>query len=85
VEIALKHGYRHIDTASGYSNEREVGIGMKMSGVPREEIFLTTKLSTDDMDPRQLRKALDTSLSKLDTPYIDLCTICCDPCRLNGG
>lgn len=44
VEAALKIGYRHIDTAAAYGNEKEVGDGIKDSGVPRNEIFLTTKL-----------------------------------------
>ncbi|KAH9067596.1 NADP-dependent oxidoreductase domain-containing protein [Lactarius vividus] len=48
VETALKNGYRHVDTAAAYSNEKEVGIGLKASGVPREEIFLTTKLNNID-------------------------------------
>ncbi|EGO03834.1 hypothetical protein SERLA73DRAFT_175491 [Serpula lacrymans var. lacrymans S7.3] len=70
VEFALKNGYRHIDTAAGYQNEKEVGQGLKASGVPREEIFVTTKL--DNPDHRNVAQALETSLSKLDTPYIDL-------------
>jgi len=70
VKIALEAGYRHIDTATGYGNEKEVGEGIKQSGVPREEIFLTTKLNTPDMkDPEA---ALEYSLKQLDTPYLDL-------------
>lgn len=69
VEVALKAGYRHIDTATGYSNEKEVGEGIKSSGVPREEIFLTTKLNNPDMkDPKA---GFEYSLKQLDT-YIDL-------------
>jgi len=72
VEYALKHaGYRHIDTAAGYSNEKEVGEAIKASGVPREEIFLTTKLMNTDQGGDE-EKALFDSLKKLDTPYIDL-------------
>jgi glycerol 2-dehydrogenase (NADP+) len=74
VEIALKHGYRHIDTATAYGNEKEVGVGIKRSGVPREEIFLTTKL--DNPDHGNPDKALEFSLKQLDTPYLDLCA--CD-------
>lgn len=72
VEFALKNGYRHIDTAAGYQNETEVGQGIKASGIPREEIFLTTKL--DNPDQRNPTAALESSLKKLDTSYIDLCT-----------
>lgn len=71
VEHALKYGYKHIDTAAAYDNETEVGKGIKMSGVPREEIFLTTKLNNPDQ--RNAEQALLDSLKKLDTPYIDLC------------
>lgn len=71
VAHALKFGYRHIDTATAYANEREVGLGIKESGVPREEIFLTTKLNnTDHKIPEE---ALRYSLEQLDTPYLDLC------------
>ncbi|KAI0078636.1 Aldo/keto reductase [Panus rudis PR-1116 ss-1] len=70
VEVALKNGYRHIDTATAYENEKEVGVGIKASGVPREEIFLVTKLNnTDHADPEA---ALEYSLKQLDTPYLDL-------------
>ncbi|PIL23132.1 hypothetical protein GSI_14441 [Ganoderma sinense ZZ0214-1] len=70
VEHALKNGYRHIDTATGYANEKEVGVGLKASGVPREEIFLTTKLN--NTDHRDVPAALENSLTQLDTPYLDL-------------
>lgn len=70
VEHALKHGYRHIDTAAAYANEAEVGKGIKQSGVPREQIFLTTKLNNPDH--KNVEEALLESLRKLDTPYIDL-------------
>ena len=66
----MEAGYRHIDTATGYSNEKEVGEGIKLSGVPREEIFLTTKLNTPDMG--DAKAALEYSLKQLDT-YVDLC------------
>ncbi len=72
VAHALKHGYRHIDTAAGYANEVEVGKGIKDSGVPREEIFLTTKL--DNCDHKDVEGALNKSLKKLDTDYLDLCS-----------
>jgi len=70
VEVALKNGYRHIDTAAAYANEKEVGVGLKNSGVPREEIFLTTKLANTDQ--REPEAALLKSLELLDTPYLDL-------------
>ncbi|KAJ3859535.1 NADP-dependent oxidoreductase domain-containing protein [Lentinula edodes] len=70
VEYALKNGYRNIDTATAYGNESEVGQGIKKSGVPREEIFLTTKLNNPDMG--RPKEALEYSLKQLDTPYLDL-------------
>ncbi|OBZ67889.1 putative reductase 1 [Grifola frondosa] len=70
VELALKNGYRHIDTAAAYGNEKEVGLGIKDSGVPREEIFLTTKLANSAQ--RNPEAALEASLQALDTPYLDL-------------
>ncbi|KZT62095.1 Aldo/keto reductase [Calocera cornea HHB12733] len=70
VEYALKSaGYKHIDTAYDYGNEAEVGQGIKASGVPRGEIFLTTKLPNAQHGTPE--KALEESLAALDT-YIDL-------------
>lgn len=67
---ALATGYRHIDTATMYDNEAEVGQAMRDSGLGREEIFLTTKLLQDDADnPAQ---AIDASLQRLGTDYVDL-------------
>jgi len=60
VKIALETGYRHIDTATAYGNEKEVGEGIKLSGVPREKFFLTTKLNPTDM--RNPKAALEYSL-----------------------
>lgn len=71
VEIALKNGYTHIDTAAAYQNEKEVGDGIKASGVARESFFLTTKLDNPDQGNPEL--ALKTSLEKLGTSYLDLC------------
>lgn len=71
VEFALKNGYQHIDTAAAYANEKEVGQGIKASGVPRESIFLTTKL--DNFDQATAEKALEDSLNNLGTTYLDLC------------
>ena len=72
VDFALKHGYRHIDTAAAYQNEPEVGVGIKASGVPRSEIFLTTKLN--NTDHKNTAQALESSLKNLGTNYLDLCT-----------
>lgn len=70
VRWALEAGYRHIDTASFYGNEEDVGRAVKESGIPREQIFLTTKLwPTDFLRPE---KALKESLKRLDTAYLDL-------------
>lgn len=70
VRIALQKGYRHIDTALAYGNEAEVGQGIKDSGVPREEIWLTTKL--DNTWHHIVEKGIDSSLKDLGTDYVDL-------------
>lgn len=72
VTYALEVGYRHIDTASLYGNERDVGIAVRNSSIPREEIFVTTKLWNDDHGYEKTLKACDESLGKLDLGYIDL-------------
>lgn len=72
---ALDIGYRAIDTAQGYENEREVGAAIKKSGIPREEIFITTKTWIAIGGYEQGKKAIDASLQKLDTDYIDLLLI----------
>lgn len=72
---ALEAGYRHIDTAQGYNNEEEVGEAIKESDVPREEIFLTTKLHNKKHGYDNTVEALNDSLRKLDTDYIDLVLI----------
>lgn len=70
VEHALRAGYRHIDTALAYGNEKEVGQGIKASGVPREEIWLTTKLN--NTWHKQVPEGIASSLKDLDTDYVDL-------------
>ena len=70
VKVALQKGYRHIDTALAYGNEKEVGQGIKDSGVPREQIWLTTKL--DNTWHHIVPKGIETSLNDLDTEYVDL-------------
>ncbi len=70
VRAALEIGYRHIDTATLYKNESEVGGAVKDSGVDREQIFITTKLRPQDA--RHARRALESSLRQLGTGYVDL-------------
>jgi diketogulonate reductase-like aldo/keto reductase len=72
VRWALEAGYRHIDTASIYKNEAGVGEGIRQSGVPREEIFLTTKLWNDDQRQGRQRQAFEESLERLGVDYVDL-------------
>lgn len=72
VEWALQQGYRHIDTAAIYKNEEGVGQAIAQSGIPREEIFLTTKLWNDDIRAKKARQGLETSLRKLKLDYVDL-------------
>ena len=72
VGTALETGYRHIDTASIYGNEVGVGRGIATSSVPREDIFLTTKLWNSDQGFEKAIAALDASLEQLGTDYVDL-------------
>jgi len=72
VRTALEAGYRHIDTAAIYENEQGVGEGIRSSGVPREEIFLTTKVWNEDQGYDSTLRALDASLKRLGTDYVDL-------------
>jgi len=72
VEQALKLGYRHIDTAQVYENEREVGEGIRASGVKRSEVFLTTKVWTNHFAPNDLERSAKESLVKLRTSEVDL-------------
>lgn len=72
VKEALALGYRHIDTAVAYFNEQEVGQAIKDSGIPREEIFVTSKLWLQDYGYEAATKGLETSLKKLGLDYIDL-------------
>ena len=74
VSQGLKMGYEHIDTAQAYGNEKEVGQGIKQSGVARDKFFLTTKIFPDDMkfEPEKLMAAAKHSLENLDTDYVDL-------------
>ena len=72
VKEAINAGYRSIDTASFYNNEEGVGKGIRESGVPREELFVTTKLWINDDGYENTIKAFNKSLKKLGLDYIDL-------------
>lgn len=72
VRDALEIGYRHIDTARAYDNEREVGAGLAASLVAREDVFLTTKVWMDDAAPERVRASAEGSLRELRTDYVDL-------------
>jgi len=72
VAGALRVGYRHIDTASMYGNEEDVGAAIKESGVPREEIFVTTKLWNSDHGYDSALAAFERSRRRLDLSYVDL-------------
>jgi 2,5-diketo-D-gluconate reductase B len=72
VEQAIKLGYRHIDTAQVYENEREVGEGLRASGVRRDEMFLTTKVWTTHFAPHDLERSVKESLVRLRLSEVDL-------------
>lgn len=72
VTEALNAGYRLIDTASAYMNEEAVGRAIKKSGIPRDELFITTKLWIQDAGYENAKKAFQTSLNKLELEYLDL-------------
>lgn len=72
VLTALEIGYRSIDTAQAYQNEKAVGDAIKESGIPREELFITTKLWISDYGYEKAKKAFDDSLNKLQLDYLDL-------------
>ena len=72
VEIALEAGYRHVDTAALYANERGVGEGLARVALPRNEVFVTTKVWNADHGYDETLRAFDESLAKLDLDYVDL-------------
>lgn len=72
VEQALRLGYRHVDTARMYGNEREVGEGLRAAGVPRNEVFVTTKVWPTDFAPRDLERSAKDSLKELRLSEVDL-------------
>lgn len=75
VRTALEMGYRHVDTAAIYENEEGVGRGIRESGIPREQIFLTTKVWNDAHGRALTTAAVDASLKRLDVEYVDLLLI----------
>ena len=72
VDTALRAGYRHIDTAAAYGNEREVGEGLRRSGVAREDVFLETKVWVSDYGYDQTLHAFDKAVGKLGVDTLDL-------------
>ena len=75
VKTALQMGYRHLDTAWFYGNEKEVGEGLRQSGVRREEIFICTKVRETHLEPDKFKQSLGESLANLQLPYVDLLLI----------
>src|ERR1700752_5302313 len=71
VEQAIKLGYRHIDTAQIYDNEREVGGGVRASGISRYEIFITPKVRTSHFAPLELERSVKESLARLRIARVD--------------
>ena len=75
VKAALQMGYRHIDTAWFYGNEKEVGEGLRQSGVKREDIILCTKVRETHLEPDKFSQSLGESLANLQLPWVDLLLI----------
>lgn len=75
VRTGLELGYRHVDTAQIYGNEREVGIGLRQSGVARDDVFVTTKIWTEHLAGERLIPSLEDSLDKLGVDAVDLTLI----------
>jgi 2,5-diketo-D-gluconate reductase A len=72
VSTALQAGYRHVDTAEGYGNEKEVGEAISKSGLDRSDVYVTSKLSNDAHEPDAARRAFDGTLEALGFDYVDL-------------
>ena len=77
VKTALECGYRHIDTAQAYGNEKGVGEGIRASKLPREEIYVTTKVQAEIKDYKKAKASIDKSLEDLGLDYVDLILIHC--------
>ena len=75
VRDAVAMGYRHMDTAQAYANERGVGEGIRTCGIAREELFVTTKLTAEIKSYKEAVKAIDTSLRTMGLDYIDIMII----------
>lgn len=75
VSAALRMGYRHIDTAWFYGNEKETGEGLRVSGVPRDQVFICTKVRETHLNTDDFAKIVDESLGNLKLPYVDLLLI----------
>ena len=85
VSRALEVGYRHIDTAQMYGNEAEVGAALDASGIPREQIFLTTKVDNSNHEPERAAVSIARSLEDLRTDYVDLLLVHWPLPALYGG
>ncbi len=85
VSRALDVGYRHIDTAQMYRNEKGVGEAVRSSGIPRDQVFVTSKLSNAAHEPDDARRAFDETLAALDLGYVDLFLIHWPLPTLYGG
>ena len=92
VETALELGYRHVDTAQAYGNERRVGAAIRSSAVDRDDVFLTTKLDGGSRENGAVQRSVRESLDRLDTDYLDMLLIHWpndkppfSPVRLPGG
>ena len=85
VSRALEVGYRHIDTAQMYGNEAEVGAALDASGIPREQVFLTTKVDNSNHEPERAAASIARSLEDLRTDYVDLLLVHWPLPALYGG
>lgn len=75
VRVAIETGYRHIDTARMYNNEKAVGKGIKDSGIDRDDLFVTSKIPPETLTPEQIRQETEKSLRELDMEYVNLMLI----------
>ena len=75
VHEAVKIGYRHVDTAQAYANERGVGEGVRTAGIPREELFVTTKVAAEHKDYESVARSIDESLAAMGLDYLDMMII----------